>query len=595
MTPVPQRDAPMAPFAMEARRTPSQAPPPVEDARLAALRDLTKHLDRLLPSVRQFGWAHPATERTMRTMYDAYVDALRKQPDIFQFTLRPYSFLAFGGTAWEPNAPFDAIPYNLFAAGIRELRFEPGLPYEELRDFLTIAMKDPGQDLPPEDDLVTALWERNLTSVRYECCDAFVEGEAAEREAFLDEADALEDAASDAALARANRLEARAMAITTDKRARAREQRSALTFDEVVRAALESELTLDSEAWTARFVDAFVEGYVNAAMSRDAPLVLASLRKSSADLMVAERAVIILTLFEAVSAQLGQRIPNPDDARKLVAALASAMFGGETFQLLVRLLPRAPELAPRLLAPFSMLSRNELRPALVALRDPLPPPVRNLLNQYVERALPGQEQEVLQVIQGIGSDEAFALMSLLARVGTPAAAQCLAQLQASDDPDLRISARMLTVASPEAAELELSQMLEHPNALHRMSALRTIARYQMRGCFPTLARIVQNAPQGLGMDERLALLHALCTLDLGRGEPLLIEVAKKSSLVPSEDRDNWRLAACQTLGNHSSNRSTAGVLGELAKARWGTSQEIRDAASMAARDISLRLDGGARA
>jgi cystathionine beta-lyase len=36
-----------------------------------------KHLDRLLPSVRQLGWPHPATERTLRTAYDAFVDALK--------------------------------------------------------------------------------------------------------------------------------------------------------------------------------------------------------------------------------------------------------------------------------------------------------------------------------------------------------------------------------------------------------------------------------------------------------------------------------------------------------------------------------------
>ena len=31
-----------------------------------ALRDLMKHFDRVLPSVRQLGWSHPATERTLR-------------------------------------------------------------------------------------------------------------------------------------------------------------------------------------------------------------------------------------------------------------------------------------------------------------------------------------------------------------------------------------------------------------------------------------------------------------------------------------------------------------------------------------------------
>jgi serine/threonine protein kinase len=565
------------------------------DPRLIALRDLMKHMDRLLPSVRQFGWTHPATERTMRTLYQAYADALTKDAEIFAFTLRPYSFLTSGQTAWEPNPPFDSIPYNLFACGIRELKFLPGIAYEELRDTIAIMLLDPSADLPPEDDLVAALWEKNFSHVKYECCDAFVEGEAAEREAFFDEADAIEGVAAEAAHGHASRVEARAMAVATDARARsALREDSPLAVDEVVKNVLMAELALTTERWSERFVDALVEGYIDSAMNRDAPLVLASLRKSCSDLVVAERLDVVTGLYQALVEQIQSRIANREDARKLVFALTNAMFGGDTFELLLRFLTKHPETAGSVEAAFMVLSRNELRVALAAARAPLPPELRGTILRYIERVVPGQESEILQAVQGIGSDEAYALLSVLARVRSPEALHILGELQNAEDVDLRISAKMLLSSSPEQAEQEVAQLLDHPSALARLAALRTILRYRLKGAWPTIARVVQKLPPGLGSDEKLELMRALVAVDPNRGEGIAIEIAKKGGIVQSEERETARTSACVALGEQSSSRAALMAMNEVSQSRWGTSQETRDAAANAVRDITARLEGGAR-
>ena len=64
-----------------------------------------------------------------------------------------YSFVHRGQTVWEPPAPFDAIPYHLFAAGIRSIRFVVGVNEDELRELCRIFMLDPVRDLTPEDDV----------------------------------------------------------------------------------------------------------------------------------------------------------------------------------------------------------------------------------------------------------------------------------------------------------------------------------------------------------------------------------------------------------------------------------------------------------
>src|SRR6202041_4155112 len=133
-----------------------------DDPRVEGLRDLYKRVDRLLPSVRQFGWEPPATDRTMVQTFDGFAEALEKDPEVVSFTIRPYSMLQRGQTVWEPGPPFDSIPYNLFACGMRSMRIEKGLALDELRSVFSLMLVDPGRDLPPEDDLAAAFWERGL-------------------------------------------------------------------------------------------------------------------------------------------------------------------------------------------------------------------------------------------------------------------------------------------------------------------------------------------------------------------------------------------------------------------------------------------------
>ena len=130
--------------------------------------------------------------------------------------VRPYSLQAHGHTVWEPSPPFDSVPYNLFACGVRGVHVARGLTLGELACFSRLLLLDPVRDLPPEDDLVSAFWERALEHVTCEVVDALAEGDAAEREAFYGQADEVEAIAADAAR-KASALEAKAMAVSTDR------------------------------------------------------------------------------------------------------------------------------------------------------------------------------------------------------------------------------------------------------------------------------------------------------------------------------------------------------------------------------------------
>ena len=570
---------------------------PESDPRVQATRDLMKHVDRTLPSVRQFGWSHPATERTLRTAFEAIAEGLSKDPRVMSFSLRPYSLMVYGHTVWEPGPPFDSIPYNLFAAGMRTLRLEPGITLDELRDFFALLLVDPGRELPPEDDIAAAFWERGMQHVHHESVDAFAEGDAAEREAFYNESDEVEQMAGAAARLHASRIEAKAMAVSTDRSAlRQRKTKSPLALDDVVRAVFGQQLDLARDKWSERYVDALVEGYLDAAVNRDAPLVLASLRKSAADLVVAGRIEIVVRLEEAVVERLAQRVAGPDCAR-LSGAFTNALFGAEVLELTLKHLEEHPENVTSFIPILATLSAKELPTMLGALKSGLSAPVRDAIMGFAERVLPGHEVEVGAAAVGLDPASCGAILALLGRANTPQSRSALQTLTTSEDVNVRLEAKVLASGAPEQAHAELGQSLDHPSALVRMAALRTITRYRVKGTWPQIARMVRQ-PQlnELGLDERRALLNALLALSPQSGEPIALELAKKGGIVVSEEREATRIAAMEALGEHSRSSQISQALHEVAQARWGTSEETRAAAGAAARSINARIrDGGTSA
>lgn len=565
------------------------------DPRVVALRDLMKHFDRLFPSVRQLGWDHPATERTLRLAYDAFVEATRAHPELLAWTLRPYSFMSLGHTVWEPSAPFDAIPYNLFACGIRSLRIDPGVTLEELRELFVLLLLDPGRDLPPEDDLAAALWDRALPHVAWETVDAFAEGDAAEREAFYGEADQLEHLARAAAREQVSRLEAQAMVLSTDEAALGKEKdRSPFALDEAMRQRLAPQLGIEREAWAERFVDALVEGYLEAAAHREAPLVLSSLRRSSADLVVAGRLDVAVRIALAVIERLRERVQGADNQAKLAAALTTAMFGGEALEIILRILRADPSGAETFGAVLAWLSPNELATMLAGFRETTSPELRDVLGAYIERQAAGREPSVAQAAVGADPDAGAHLIQLLARVETPAARQALGKLgQQTEDVGVRVEARVQLAPSPEKAERDIAELLESSSAFVRMAALRTAARHEMRGVALHVTRIVSAKTfHELGTDERSQALRTCVVLARERGEALLLDLVKKGGVLTSEEREATRAMTASILGDLSRSRATAAALQELANSRWGVSDEVRAAAVEAAKRIEQRLSEG---
>jgi hypothetical protein len=534
----------------------------------------------------------------MRQTFDGFAEAMLKDPSVVDFTIRPYSMLHRGQTVWEPPPPFDAIPYNLFACGMRSMHMEPGLALDELKTIFTLMLVDPGRDLPPEDDLAAAFWERSLAHLRYEVVDAFAEGGAAEREAFYLESDELERLASSAGDQETDRIEARAMVVSTDKSALAGAMApSPFALESDVRDAFIQRLDLDAAAWSERYVSALTDGYIDAAVHRDAPLVLASLRRSSADLVVAGRLGLVVQLHDALVRQLGERLEGQNRAR-LASALTNALFGGDTLDLILKHIHAHPESMTVFEPVLGIINVVELPRVLTALRAEPPRPIQAVLLRFVERALRGQEPAIVAAAVGLSHEAVIALLAVVGRANTAEARQALqAAALSCDDVHVRVEAKVLTEG--DAAVMEIAAMCEHPAALSRLAALRTLARYRMKSAWEAVSRILKQPDfNERGQDERTEAFRALILLSPERGEPIALDMARKGGVFVSEGREATRIAAIDVLGELSKSNGMVTALREIARARWGTAEETRAAANEAANRIMQRIggtpDGGAR-
>jgi hypothetical protein len=139
------------------------------DPEVASVKSLLKLLDKAAKSSRTYGTSNPVAKR----FFDQFYEELSKH-------LEAYTRLAFLVQRTElrfkeqvvyqqdREATGDSIAFKMYADGIRELTFCEGLSREDLAFFLDAlwGTTDPGDPAQADDDdIVTRLWARNLTTI----------------------------------------------------------------------------------------------------------------------------------------------------------------------------------------------------------------------------------------------------------------------------------------------------------------------------------------------------------------------------------------------------------------------------------------------
>jgi len=355
--------------APKARAPLEHAPRRGQVSSVQALELAFQRLERACASARERGRSQPETKSELRTVHQKMSEALRAASGAVSWEILPHAFVSSGHTVWEPRAPLDATLRRLYDHGLRRIELTPGFSEEELRVLCDVMLADPADDLSPEDDIVSALWDKRLEHVRYDALDLF-----ADDASFWAEVERVEEPL-------------RHTSPTTHE---------TLPPASSVRSTLGAHLLTTPERWSERFVDVAACALIEAHHRGEVERVTSSLEASTRALVSKRRFDTIFSAFDAISKAIYvYALPFEVDAIRV--ALARGIFTPEMLRAMMReataaAAPATPHSAVDLdaftheLEPiFALLGPAHLKVAQELLDTTAHEGIRSVLRGYLAR------------------------------------------------------------------------------------------------------------------------------------------------------------------------------------------------------------------
>jgi hypothetical protein len=566
-----------------------------------------KNLTHALMGVRQYGWNHPTTAKSLQMGFDELSKLLVQNPTGARWDVTAQSFSLDDKPIFVGDKPpFDRMPFQLFRDGIRRVQLKPGIELEELRDFLAILTRDTSAGVGAEDDSVTALWDRRFDHIAYLAIDSFAEGDANERETFQKEVAEIANMALSHSLPESElgdeTLEGKALERNLQGLLKdVGEAAAALAVDPLTKATLGAQVTLSAEKWRERFLDGFVEGYVDANRRGDVESLTSALQEWTRDQVSLHNHGPAFEMEQSLLAAFEARL-GAEPVKNLERDMMAVMFPPDTLSaILAEVIRAGRDVEQSLSLPPAMMT-GIARALEIYDDDSLMGTVcecyevsrlealRTACSGYIRRFAKGHEADLALTLPRATQPLALELVALLGSLRTPASLRALEA--AFKSPHTRVRVEALTHMPDAPAEMvktELGRLLEDPSPAVRMEALRMVAKLNVVAAGPILTRTTQaEAFHELPQDERKAWFEALFKLNAVRAEGIAVEMLNKKQIIPSEAIEATREVAARMLAGCTSSDALE-ALRNASKRRWWNTQPVRDAAteSLAAAEAKL--------
>jgi hypothetical protein len=137
-----------------------------EDPEIVSVRQLLKLLDKASKNVRTFGQTNPVAQRFFQQFYEALNTHFSTYHSLSLLIQRSELFFqdqsVYGTTS---DSSTENLAFRLYSDGIRELTIQAGISEEDVLFFLDALWGNKNAAADDDDDIVTRLWERNLTTI----------------------------------------------------------------------------------------------------------------------------------------------------------------------------------------------------------------------------------------------------------------------------------------------------------------------------------------------------------------------------------------------------------------------------------------------
>ncbi len=562
--------------------------PEAQSAAVEHLHGVWKHLALTMQTARQYQWEHPQTKGALEQARTAIEAAAEASEYAVRWDIRSTRFSFKGQEVWKPDRPpYDRIPHELFADGVRKLQLRAGITRAELRQLLGVLMRDPAVGFGPDDDAATALWDSKFDHVGYLAVDAFSEADDLEFEEQRDELAkqlakmAQLDDDSDSALG----------GYAAAQREIAPQVDSAMLQPET-REAIEARIDPGKSGWFATFSRSFAHSYAAAAKLDGGGRLVASVKQYAAEQFDAKNPASVFDALTALSDGFEHDFGGAA-AAAFRSKLVGQIFSAERLQALFEMLQEARALDEQLLASFrthltDVSDARFVKPA-VDLYASLRPELQEVLDDYLANHVAGNEDAIGQLLAVASASTAHRFLKLLHAVPTNAAKVALQRALVSPHPEVRIQALVcLPNESSERLYEDVRRVLEDPEPTVRDRALQVIVEHAIVSAGPALMQRARSEDfHKLSLRERRLILEAIAALNQERAESLGLELLERQSLIGSEDLELSRALAAEFLSKFDSERVLT-ALRKVAKKRWFGSSPVQEAAEQAVSGIETR-------
>jgi serine/threonine protein kinase len=114
-----------------------------------------------------------ASRQNLKNAFNKIRLAAGRRDEPIAWEVLPHSFEMEGEVVWEPEGPFEEVPYTLFDAGLRKLTVRDSVRFGEFVAFVQWLNQDLGEPLPEEDNPATQFRNLGLSSIDAEIVDVF--------------------------------------------------------------------------------------------------------------------------------------------------------------------------------------------------------------------------------------------------------------------------------------------------------------------------------------------------------------------------------------------------------------------------------------
>lgn len=147
-----------------------------ETSRTAGVRELLKLLVKAQKAQRLYESKNTVSERLTSELFSRFSSFLGAEGE-FQLVVQEFALRCDDEVVYRGEDRNDSLAFLLFRDGVRRLSFHPGLELEELRAFLD-CLNRVAVLANDRDDLVTLLWEQELSAIRYFAVEELSESDA---------------------------------------------------------------------------------------------------------------------------------------------------------------------------------------------------------------------------------------------------------------------------------------------------------------------------------------------------------------------------------------------------------------------------------